>query len=168
VCGKYDPATLTSKYSTISHVTVTIASSPKPTVTSSWSPSSITTVGSSLYSYSSTGATKCKVTHPDGTGTWDPASTSFSQNYGGLTENVTTTVVCYSADGTASEPTTAVVAVTPVKSPAVTCYPAQDDLCMVNGILTVGTNLKPITGGYSWDCSLSVHCLTPGSHTSLI
>lgn len=69
---------------------------PDSSVSSSFSPSTILNTESTYYSYSSSGANHCRVTHPDGSGTWDPAALSFGGSYSGSSfpSGLTTTVTC--------------------------------------------------------------------------
>ena len=86
-----------------------------PIVTSSFTPSVITSDGSTLYTFRATDADHCIVTHPDGTGTWDttttyfPPTTYFASLY---PTGLTTTVSCNYQGGTyvASTATLAVCA----------------------------------------------------------
>ncbi|MCX6757089.1 MAG: hypothetical protein NTW35_03015 [Candidatus Nomurabacteria bacterium] len=74
-----------------------------PIVTSSFTPSVITSDGSTLYTFRATDADHCIVTHPDGTGTWDttttyfPPTTYFASLY---PTGLTTTVSCNYQGGT--------------------------------------------------------------------
>ncbi len=98
------------------------SSSQTPTVTSSWSPSTIASGGSSVYSYTATNASYCNVTHPNGLATWNNAPTSFSQNYTNQTTGDTTNVTCYNQAGVASSPTTATLTITGGGAPTCTNY----------------------------------------------
>ncbi len=100
-----------TSYSPIVSTKITV-NQPAPTVTSSWSPSTVTSGGSATYSYSSTNAIKCKVTHASGQGTWDPADTVYTNTYRNLTANDTTYVTCYNSQGVASDQSAASLKVT--------------------------------------------------------
>ncbi len=80
---------------------VSPSSTQTPTVTSSFTPSTITHDGNTSYAYSSTNATHCKVSNS--AGVWDPASLNFpSYTYSAASfpDGLTTTVTCDNNGGT--------------------------------------------------------------------
>jgi peptidoglycan hydrolase-like protein with peptidoglycan-binding domain len=79
--------------------------SPTPTVTVAWTPSTITSGSPATLTWSSTNASYCNVSHPGGINPWNNAPTSHTAPYTSVTANDTTTITCYNQAGQSASKT---------------------------------------------------------------
>ena len=94
--------------------------SPTPTVTVAWTPSTITSGSPATLTWSSTNASYCNVSHPGGINPWNNAPTSHTAPYTSVTANDTTTITCYNQAGqSASKTVTLTVNPEPIIPPVV-------------------------------------------------